>query len=303
MLRDASHRQAIQKFSFISSLNLSRVNQRHSRSDSSQFLATQTSKETAQQTAAIVTTSEATATIDRNWYEPTPDYSLSLAEIINATTENRLKPSANSTASFGKIIFALACSYGLFVSYWVFGHQGSKILTLLTGGKQVVLSQSEVEFIDYMERSLARIDRQIAAQDDGEVVYVPVYTPSPTPNNSLPTVSQSPNPPAISEPQPAPTAPLAIPAPPPLPSPPPVAEAENTAIAAKPKPQIDHTLIGVLELGNRSAVLVEVGGKTRRIWLGEKIHTDGWILKSIGDRQATISHEGQVRSISVGETF
>ena len=321
MLRDASQRQTSQKFSFISSLNLSRAGQTYSRSPSGQLnrdrafgdrqrqqseagkLATQTTQ--TQPTTAIATTSEVT-TIDSNWYKSTTDYSLSLAEIVN-TTNGYLEPTSNYSMGkhLGKIVFALACSYGLFVSYWLFGHQGSKILTLLTGGKQIALLKSEVQFIDYMERSLAQIDREIAAKknDEGEVVYVPVYTPNPKPSSSIPlTALPSPSTPTVFQPQVAPSAPLAIPAPPPLASPTPIAENTEQAIAVKP--QIDHTLIGVLELGaDSSAALIKVSGQTRRIWLGEKIHTDGWILESIGNQQATISRQGQVRSISVGETF
>ena len=304
MLRDASQRQAIQKFSFISSLNLSRagrvntdrVGDRHQQSEAGK-LATQTTQ-TAQPATAIATTDEAT-TIDSNWYESTTDYSLSLAEIVKTT--NDLEPTTNTSTGkhLGKIIFALACSYGLFVSYWLFGYQGSKILTLLTGGKQIALSNSEVEFIDYLEKSLAQIDRELAAEkDEGEVVYVPVYTPNPT--NSIPlTALPNPSSPAI---QPvAPSEPLAIPAPPPLPSP---TSSDESVEAIATKPQINHTLIGVLELGaDSSAALVKVGGQTRRIWLGEQIHTDGWILESVGNQQATISRQGEIRSISVGETF
>ena len=323
MLRDASQRQAIQKFSFIRSLNLSRASQsqpselgklntdrafcfQQRQKPESGKLAAQKSS----QPAAIIATSETTATIDRHWYAAESDYSLSLAEIVNSSTGNsyldadRNSDYSSSARRIGKIVFALACSYGLFVSYWLFGHQGSKLLTMLTGGKQIVLSKSEVEFIDYMEQSLAQIDRQIAAREknDGEVVYVPVYTPNQAANNT--PLSALPS----STPTPAPSAPLAIPAPPPLPSPTPTpilsspSSSPNMAIATKP--QINHTLTGILELGgDRSAALIKVGGKTRRIWLGEKIHTDGWILESVGNQQATIELQGQVRSISVGETF
>ena len=323
MLRDASYRQTIQKFSFIKSLNLSRVTQPHAQSGLSKpdtdrafcfqqqrkpdpgELGTSASEKTQQQPSAIVNTADPTATIDRHWYEAETDYNLSLSEIIHATTDNyselKLTVKPNSTARrIGKIVFALACSYSLFVCYWLFGSQGSRILTSIAGGKQVILSKSEVEFIDYMERSLVKLDRDLAAQkkDSEEVVYVPIYTPS-----SALSAFPSSNPPAIPQPQAAPP-PLPIPAPPPLPSPTPITESpvQNTAIATKP--QIDHALIGVLELGaDRSAALVKVAGKTRRIWVGEKIHTDGWILESVGNQQATISHQGQVRSISVGETF
>jgi hypothetical protein len=192
------------------------------------------------------------------------------------------------------------------------------LLTTLTGGKNIVLSKSDVEFIDYMERSLDQIDRQVAAnkKTSEEVVYVPVYTPAPArpniPSNNLPLAIPNSSIPNI--PPPLPAEPLAIPEPPPLPAPTPIADNANnsapveqikqnqTAIATQPK--IGHTLIGVFELGSdRSAALVKVQGQTRRVWVGEEINTDGWILESISNQRANISYRGEVRSISVGETF
>lgn len=338
MLRDASHRQVIQKFSFIESLSLSRQKQRHPQSDVGKLnrpqefsfqqpkaanqregLAPRTQKpsqpQPQSQRSAIVPTAHQTATIDTNWYQPTSDYSLSLAEIINATSDNYVIPKSSLTTSgnhLGKILFALACSYGLFVMWWLFGHQGNNLITTLTGGKNITLSQSDVQFIDYMERSLEQIDREVAAQkqDSDNVVYVPVYSPTPAtsslPSRQIPLSSFPSNniPPAISPSPPAPPQPLAIPSPPPLPSPTPITSSQAPAPAIASKPQISHTLIGVLELeGDRSAALVKVQGKTRRVWIGEEIHTDGSILESIGNQRATINHQGQVRSISVGETF
>ncbi|MEL6581400.1 MAG: hypothetical protein AAFQ14_16785 [Cyanobacteria bacterium J06621_12] len=332
MLRDASHRQVIHKFSFINSLNLSRVQSGHfpldlGESHSDQAFDQQQNKvnqaqlasktQTQEATAsAIITTADVTATIDTNWYQPTSDYSLSLAEIINSGSDGYLKPDLNHSSSnkrgyLGKILFALACSYCLFVIWWVFGHQSNKILTVLTGGKNIVLTKSDVEFIDYMERSLDQIDREIVAQkkSNEEVVYVPVYTPSPAVKSNVPLAASPRSTPYQSPTQTATPQPLPIPAPPPLPAPTPITSnsGQNTASASSAiatKPQINHTLIGVLELGgDRSAALVKVQGKTRRVWIGEKINTDGWLLESVGNQRANISYQGQVRSISVGETF
>jgi hypothetical protein len=353
MLRDARRCQVIQKFSFIESLSLSRAKNHPPQSNlgklntdqafsfqqsrianKDKLLAIKTDKKTQKQAIAIVTNSDMATTIDSNWYQPTTDYSLSLAEMIHATSNNYPQPDSksnlNSTAPrgyLGKILFALACSYGLFVSWWLFGHQGSNLLTALMGGKNIVLSKSEVHFIDYMERSLDQIERQAATDKKTreEVVYVPVYTPAPTTPNissgniplaSLPSSSI----PELPSPQLAPAEPLGIPAPPPLPEPTPItdnfnnypnstatnqtaiAEPEGSPIASRPK--ISHTLLGVLELGSdRSAALVKVQGQTRRVWVGETINTDGWILESISNQHANISYQGQVRAISVGETF
>ena len=59
-----------------------------------------------------------------------------------------------------------------------------------------------------------------------------------------------------------------------------------------------------MELGeNKSAALVQVKGQTKRVWLGERINNDGWILESVGNETANITYQGQIRSISVGEVF
>ena len=330
MLRDASHQQVIEKFSFIKSLNSRKLNQ-NSQSDPSKlnideafsFQHQKTSiadsavktKNKAKKASAIVTTSETTASsISADWYQVNPaNYELSLAEIISAASVDSSDRTLGSQSYLGKILFALALSYGLFVLWWLFGHQGSRVLTMLRGDRQVVLSKSDVQFIDYMERSLDQIDRQLeakrAASAKDDIVYVPVYTPTPaTPQVPLASSFNSPTP-AIPQSQPAPET-LKIPAPPPLPAPTPIEKTEDShpqnqvAPISKPVPHIPHTLTGILELGEgKSAALIKTQGQTRQVWLGEEINNDGWILESVGDQQAKISYQGQDRFIAVGETF
>lgn len=277
MSTDASDRQEIQKFSFIESLNLSQVKN----SNSPQLSQ-----------AAIASNSDLTMAGDNS-------DRLDLEALLNAP--NTVEADLPARRSYlGKLLFALACSYSLFALWWLGGHQLSKIPLALTGGKQVVLSKSQVQFIDYMERSLDKLERQEAKQDvNDEVVFVPVYTPTP----ATPQVAQAlPNTPvAPSQPIEA----LKIPAPPPLPEP--TSTVDNSAtqkeIATATQPATTHTLIGVLELGdNKSAALVKVAGQTRKVEPGGKISND-WTLEAVGDRQATISGGGEVRSVSVGETF
>ncbi|WP_019505411.1 hypothetical protein [Pleurocapsa sp. PCC 7319] len=353
MLRDASHQQVIQKFSFIQSLNLSRgMNQdkqkflepkkaaqddspQHQRAtallNKSNSTATTTDK-TANEASSLVITTDMASTINPSWYESDSNsYSLSFPENIKYSgseqqTDNNPPPSRNY---LGKILFALSCSYFLFVWWWLFGHHGSQILTRLMGGQRITISKSDAQFIDYMESSLATIERQIEAKKENaaqgnEVVYVPVYTPTPaTPtlppvaNNNLPATPipnsnapQIPKPVAIKQPQlDIPSEALKIPAPPPLPTPTPLNSSSPSQVTkpsptSPPKPTIKHTLIGVLELGeNKSAALVKAKGQTRRVWVGEKITGNGWILESVANQTAQISYQGQVRSIVVGETF
>ncbi|MGF1591010.1 MAG: hypothetical protein ACFCU7_17540 [Pleurocapsa sp.] len=340
MLRDASHQQVIHKFSFIKSLNLSQGKSKNSQPDlnklntertcsfqqqktsSAQVLAT--NKEAKASVKAIVATADQASTIDANWYQLDADaYSLSLAEIINSASDNKsdrqawAAPNRNLSHHrryLGKVLFALACSYSLFVGWWLFGDQVNRMLVMLTGGKQVIVSKSDVQFIDYMRRSLDQLDRQLEAKNlaPDQVVYIPVYTPNAATiqfpqvaGNNIPlTTLPSSTPASIPPPETPPV--LKIPTPPPLPAPTPMVDSsgQEKAIATSNKPAIKHTLSGILELGaNKSAALIKVQGETRRVWVGEKVNTSGWILESVENQRAKISYQGQVRFIAVGETF
>ena len=328
MLRDASQKQVIHKFSFIESLKLPQnasvadrvsqeidVDQAFNFVPQANFKSVQTQKEVAtpntnidQQDSALVSTDIKNDTIA---HLPNSDPSgLDITEIVrhsalNYPPDNYLQKNHNY---LGKILFALACSYCLFVVWWLFGHQGNKFVTHMMGGKHITLSKSDVKFIDSMERSLDTIERELdAKKSDSEaekqVVYVPVYTPK----NHTPTPPQTA---AVAQPQPAPTEALKIPAPPPLPEPTSVAEnnspqpSATTGAIAATQPVIEHTLTGILELGpGQSAALVKVNGQTRRFWLGEEISNSGWILDSVTNQTAKINRQGQIRSIAVGETF
>lgn len=315
MLKDASHQLVVPKFSFIESLNKShprrsklKLNEDRGEkalTDSRSNLAVKSKPEN--QSSALVNFTDTAATINPDWYQgETGNYSLNWAEVINAAVNNQASQQQQQNRHYlGKIMFGLATSYCLFIFWWVFGHHASQILTMLSGGRQVVLSPSEVQFIDYLERSLGKIDRQLAAEREAarqrDVVYVPVYTPTPA-TPAIPQVVANPptTTPSIAPAPPAATPPsaLKIPAPPPLPAP----VSIDNSVTAKSQPK--YTLIGVLELDpSRSAALVRVKGKTRRIWVGEAINAEGWVLESVGNQRATIRHNGQVRSVAVGETF
>ncbi|HLO50724.1 MAG TPA: hypothetical protein VK211_20080 [Kamptonema sp.] len=64
-----------------------------------------------------------------------------------------------------------------------------------------------------------------------------------------------------------------------------------------------HTLVGILELGARSAALFEIDGVARRIYVGESIGASGWTLAEVKNQEAVIRKGGEVRSIFVGQKF
>jgi hypothetical protein len=76
-----------------------------------------------------------------------------------------------------------------------------------------------------------------------------------------------------------------------------------TAITPNLDPSETHALIGLLELGDRSAALLEVNGVPQRIQVGEKIGASGWQVVSITNQAALIQRNGEVRSIYVGQQF
>ncbi|NJL40437.1 MAG: hypothetical protein HC899_29625 [Leptolyngbyaceae cyanobacterium SM1_4_3] len=185
-------------------------------------------------------------------------------------------------------------------------------------------AQADAEFLDYMERSLNVIDRKAAANNPStsaeipappasnssagisqpaqasapERVFVPVYQPPQAlsfPGLGQPAQPAQPVPPA--QPNQVPPIQPAVPNAPATSAPAAVATAPNIA------PTLNYTLVGLLELGDRSAALFEVNGTPQRIYVGEGIGSSGWTLVSVQNEEALIRRNGEVRSVYVGQRF
>ena len=87
----------------------------------------------------------------------------------------------------------------------------------------------------------------------------------------------------------------------PQPTAPIITTGETTAV--QPLATSEHTLVGLLELGNSSAALFEVSGVTRRFSLGERIGSSGWTLVDVKNSEAIVRRNGEIRSIFVGQVF
>jgi hypothetical protein len=187
-------------------------------------------------------------------------------------------------------------------------------------------SQSDAEFLDYMERSLDVIDRRATANNSSttaeipappaatstasgstsgsqpaqasvpERVFVPVYQPPQ--NLSFPGLGQPAQP--AQPTQPSQAVPLTQPA---VPSAPAASAPAAVATAPNIAPSLNYTLVGLLELGDRSAALFEVNGTPQRIYVGESIGSSGWTLVSVQNEEALIRRNGEVRSVYVGQRF
>jgi len=130
----------------------------------------------------------------------------------------------------------------------------------------------------------------------GRATQTPVAT-SPSPS---PSPSESPQSKILArETEPA-AAPAAAPAPAAQPAAP---QTQPAPPATKSTQTSAHTLVGVLELGDRSAALFEVDGVARRIYVGESIGASGWTLAEIKNQEAVIRKGGDVRSVFVGQKF
>ena len=82
---------------------------------------------------------------------------------------------------------------------------------------------------------------------------------------------------------------------------PPVASVPSPASPAAPG--ITHVLVGVLELGDRSAALFDINGVSQRVYIGERIGSAGWSLVSVSNQEAVVRRNGEVRSIYIGQQF
>ena len=121
-------------------------------------------------------------------------------------------------------------------------------------------------------------------------MYVPVYQP--------PALSNSGNSPS----------PLALP---------PVTsnnsiDVSNSATTARPNavspqftaaPAPSYTLIGVLDLGDRSTAMLDINGSVQSIGLGKAINNTGWILSRVSQQEIILKRGKETKTIFVGQKF
>ena len=257
-------------------------------------------------------------------------YTLDLPEHLKSSSEDD-RSSRFIFRHLGKIVFVLSSGYFIFVACWLAGHNYygqlfpfSALRTILNSSEQQI-SAADLEFIDYMERSLASIERDLETElnnsatqpENSDVVYIPVYnltnvnsaSKTHNPETTLPLNSSANN-----SPLPIPV----IPPPPPIKAPRSTVPSTSTKTTSPtatspspvninsnptPSPVKDYTLLGIVELGKRSAALFKVDGVTKRVWVGEKLDRKGWVLDSVVDQKAKIVRQGKIRYLSVGEKF
>ena len=80
-------------------------------------------------------------------------------------------------------------------------------------------------------------------------------------------------------------------------------QSDSTALVPNIANSNTYELVGVLELGERSAALFEVNGSSQRVYIGETIGSSGWSIVSISNEEVVVRRNGEVRSIYIGQQF
>jgi hypothetical protein len=215
----------------------------------------------------------------------------------------------NPRMPLDKVIFVIACIYLGWVVAWLISQKNAPI------SQNSTTSQEDKKFIAYLQSSLAIIDRQgqtlspapnpAAKNNPSPVVPVPPAPPANLPVNNTPQIIERIYVPVYPQ-TPETTAKLVPVTPsntdisaPPLPAAPQV----NRPVAAviPTNNQVKNTLVGVMDLGDRSSALFDNKGITTRISPGEFIN--GWTLVEVGNQQVILSRNGQTKVLEVGQSF
>jgi len=247
------------------------------------------------------------------------------------------RPFGNFNQHFDKILFGVGFIYLIAVSSWLSSQNrlpwawGNNAQSEISPEK-IALSQDDAQFIAYLQQSLKTL-RQSDSSSKGsstvaiappqsstsnilplpiqippsqipaapttqtviERIYVPVYppqsaqTPQSPPQPTLTTKIRLPNPPQSPQT-------LSIPAPPRV-------SPQRAFIPPLVTNKTSHTLVGILESGDRSSALFTENGLTQRIQVGERVGSSNWILTAIENQKAILSDQGKTRYLEVGQKF
>jgi hypothetical protein len=215
----------------------------------------------------------------------------------------------NPRMPLDKFIFVIACVYLGWVVAWLISQKNAPV------SQNGTISQEEQKFIAYLQSSLAIIDRQGQTSspdpdpdpqnNPSPVATVPPPPPANLPVNNTPQIIERIYVPVYPQtPETAAKIAPVTPANPDISAPPlPAAPQVNRPLAAviPTNNQVKNTLVGVMDLGDRSSALFDNKGITTRISPGEFIN--GWTLVEVGSQQVILSRNGQTKVLEVGQSF
>jgi hypothetical protein len=242
-------------------------------------------------------------------------------EIYSENSVNLRNKKLNFSLDLDKVLLAIALIYLGGILFWLFRQDRLKLPFAAKPQQPPAAPARQIpaanpEFIDYLRRSLNRLERQqpAAVSPAPATVKVPAAalpsTPPPAPQ-SPPTVVERIYvpiyPPNQSPPQQpvssrAKTAPAKVALPPPPPPAPTSVPVLTPGAKLLPSPA-GYMLVGLLESGEVGYALFKVNGMTQRFERGEPIGSSGWTLAGVRNQTAVISRNGQQRAIEVGQSF
>ncbi|MEM9804344.1 MAG: hypothetical protein AAF959_03615 [Cyanobacteria bacterium P01_D01_bin.56] len=234
-----------------------------------------------------------------------------IGEVQKGETETDVKDNSQRRP-WRKLILGALCLSSLAVAgIWLMRQQqllpsASTTTAPVTASTEAPTASEEVAFGEYLQRSLRIISGERAAQTESQSPSVVATAPAQT--------SQPANRPGVIERvfvpllQPgARTAQTPVAATTPsLPAPNTSStDTQSSGVSTVPNIAATNTyeLVGVLELGDRSAALFEVNGTSQRIYIGETIGSSGWSIVSIENEEVVVRRNGEVRSIYIGQQF
>ena len=202
------------------------------------------------------------------------------------------------------------------LGFVIYSYQrGADWLNLATNtGTETAPSQSDVEFLEYLDRSLEVIAKKVErnAESEASVDPIPDVSVLPASPPLLPPLTPAPTAGGLMNPSPGRVNVIervyipyqtSQPSVPQIPQTAQVPQGTTLPQAQPPLPATSHVLVGLLELGDRSAALFEINGVSQRVYLGEPIASSGWSLVSVSSDEARIRRNGEVRSIYIGQQF
>lgn len=84
---------------------------------------------------------------------------------------------------------------------------------------------------------------------------------------------------------------------------PPVTVSATTSMSSSTAPEISYTLIGVLDLGDRSTAMFDMNGAVQTVGLGKAISNTGWIISRISQQEIILKRGKETKTLFVGQKF
>jgi hypothetical protein len=74
-----------------------------------------------------------------------------------------------------------------------------------------------------------------------------------------------------------------------------------TQVSVRPTPT--YTLVGILDLGDRSTAMFDMNGSVNSIGLGKAVSNSGWVLSRVSQQEITLKRGKETKTVLVGQKF